>query len=146
MAAAAVILAASALDPLAADVREGRFETVQGAIGKRRTQIKGPAGGCTRYYLNIAGRQLQAYRSAYEVAPDAGYVRAYYLPRTRRLVNLERLPNPPLPSDAGEARDMFGRIARALVTHQSGETGRRARAAGRSIAAGPRTKIPIPAP
>jgi hypothetical protein len=45
VAAAAVILAAPAFDPLAADVREGRVETVQGAVGKRRTQIKGPAGG-----------------------------------------------------------------------------------------------------
>jgi hypothetical protein len=117
VAAAALILAAPRFDPLAADVREGRVETVQGAVGKRRTQSKGPAGGTTRYYLNIAGRQLQTYLSAYEAAPDAGYVIAYYLPRTRRLVNLERLPNPPLPSDPGEARDMFGRIARALVTH-----------------------------
>jgi len=120
VAAAAVILAAPAFDPLAADVREGRVETVQGAVGKRRTQSKGPAGGTTRYYLNIAGRQLQTYLSAYEAAPDAGYVRAYYLPRTRRLVNLERLPNPPLPSDPGEARDMFGRIVRGLVTHDQG--------------------------
>ena len=117
VAAAAVILVAPAFDPLAADVREGRVETVQGAVGKRRTQSKGPAGGTTRYYLNIAGRQLQTYLSAYEAAPDAGYVRAYYLPRTRRLVNLERLPNPPLPPDSGEARDMFGRIVRGLVTH-----------------------------
>src|SRR5580765_726585 len=117
VAAAAVILAAPAFDPLAADVREGRVETVQGAVGKRLTQSKGPAGGTTRYYLNIAGRQLQTYLSAYEAAPDAGYVRAYYLPRTRRLVNLERLPNPPLPSDPGEARDMLGRIVRGLVTH-----------------------------
>ena len=45
VAAAAVILAAPAFDPLAADVREGRVETVQGAVGKRRTQSKGPAGG-----------------------------------------------------------------------------------------------------
>jgi hypothetical protein len=70
----------------------------------------------TRYYLNIAGRQLRTYLSAYDAAPDAGYVRAYYLPRTRRLVNLERLPNPPLPSGPDEARDMLGRIARALVS------------------------------
>ena len=68
----------------------------------------------TRYYLNIAGRQLRTYLSAYDAAPDAGYVRAYYLPRTRRLVNLERLPNPPLPAGPEEARDMLGRIARAL--------------------------------
>ena len=40
VAAAAVILAAPAFDPLAADVRKGQVATVQGAIGKRRTQSK----------------------------------------------------------------------------------------------------------
>ena len=117
VAAAAMILIAPVFDPLAADVRDGRVEMVQGAVGKRRTQGKGPGGGITRYYLNISGRQLQTYLSAFEAAPDAGYVRAYYLPRTRKLVNLERLPNPPLPSSPEEARDMFGRIAHALATH-----------------------------
>jgi hypothetical protein len=38
VAAAAMILAAPAFDPLAADVREGRVETVQGAVDKRRRQ------------------------------------------------------------------------------------------------------------
>jgi hypothetical protein len=32
------------------------------------------------------------------------------------LVNLERLPNPLVPSGPGEVRDMFGRMARAFVT------------------------------
>jgi len=114
VAAAAVILAAPAFDPLAADVRQGRVETVQGAIGKRRVQSTARTGS-TRYYLTIEGRQLRTYLSAYDAAPDAGYVRAYYLPRTRRLVNLERLPNPPLPAGPDEARAMFGRIARAFV-------------------------------
>ena len=115
VAATAVILAAPAFDPLAADAREGRVETVQGAVGKRRVQSLARTGS-TRYYLKIGGRQLQTHLSAYDAAPDAGYVRAYYLPRTRRLVNLERLPNPPLPSDANEVRDMFGRMARAFVS------------------------------
>ena len=115
VAAAAVILAAPAFDPLAADVRERRVETVQGAVGKRRVQ-SGVRTGRTRYYLNIEGRRLLTYLSAYEAAPDAGYVRAYYLPRTRRLVNLERLPNPPLPAGPDEARGMFGRMARAFAT------------------------------
>jgi hypothetical protein len=115
VAAAAVILVAPAFDPLAADVRAGRVETVQGAVGKRRVQSTGRIRG-TRYYLNIGGRRLRTYLSAYDAAPDAGYVRAYYLPRTRRLVNLERLPNPPLPANPDEARDMFGRMARAFAT------------------------------
>jgi hypothetical protein len=114
LAAAAVILAAPMFDPLAADVREGRVESVQGAIGKRRVQSVARTGG-TRYYLNIGGRRLRTFRSVYDAAPDGGYVRAYYLGRTRRLVNLERLPNPPLPAGPGEARDMVGRMARAFV-------------------------------
>jgi len=113
--AAAMILAAPAFDPLAADVRGGRVENVQGAVGKRRVQSTARTG-FTRYYLNVAGRQFQTYSSAYDAAPDAGYVRAYYLPHTRRLVNLERLPNPPLPSGPDEARDMFAKMARAFVT------------------------------
>jgi hypothetical protein len=115
VAAAVMILVAPAFDPLAADVREGRVETVQGAVGKRRVQSMARTG-FTRYYLDIAGRQLQTYLSDYDAAPDAGYVCAYYLPRTRRLVNLERLPNPPLPSGPDETRDLFGRMARAFVT------------------------------
>jgi hypothetical protein len=113
--AALLILAAPSFDPLLADVREGRVDTVDGAIGKRRVQSMGRMNR-TRYYLIIAGKQLQTYLSAYEAAPDAGYVRAFYLRRTRRLVNLERLPNPPAPSSPGEFRDMMGRMARAFVT------------------------------
>ena len=83
--------------------------------------------GNTRYYLKIGDRPLRTYRSAWEQAPDVGYVRAYYLPRTRRLVNLERLPNPPLPANPDEARDMVGRIARAFVTDDSGARAARSR-------------------
>ena len=115
VAAAVMLLVAPTFDPLAADVRDGRVEAVEGAIGKRRVQSP-TKRAITRYYLNIGGRQLQTYLSAYDAAPDAGYVRAYYLPRTRKLVNLERLPSPPLPSGPDEARDMFGRIAAALVS------------------------------
>jgi hypothetical protein len=115
LAAAAVILTAPAFDPLAADVRDARVETVQGAIGKRRVQSVASTGGA-RYYLNIGGRRLRTHLSAYDAAPDGGYVRAYYLARTRRLVNLERLPNPPLPAGPDEARNMVGRMARAFVS------------------------------
>jgi hypothetical protein len=115
VAAAAVILAAPAFDPLAADVRDGRVEAVEGAVGKRRRQSTSRTGG-SRYYLTIGARQLRTYLSAYEAAPDAGYVRAYYLPRTRKLVNLERLPNPPLPAGPDEARGMFGRMARTFAS------------------------------
>jgi hypothetical protein len=115
LAAAAVILVAPVFDPLAADARGGRVKTVEGAVAKRRVQSAALTGP-TRYYLDIAGCELHTYPSAYDAVPDAGYVRAYYLPRTRRLVNLERLPDPPVPSGPGEARAMFGRMARAFVS------------------------------
>ena len=113
VAAAAVILVAPAFDPLAADVREGRVEAVEGAVGKR---VRSMPRAKSRYYLTIGRHQLRTYLSAYDAAPDAGYVRAYYLPRTRKLVNLERLPNPPVPAGPDEARGMFGRMARAFAT------------------------------
>jgi hypothetical protein len=115
MAAAAMILIAPTFDPLAADVQERRVEMVQGAVAKTRLRSTSRTG-LARYYLDIEGRRLRTFLSAYEAAPDAGYVRAYYLPRTRRLVNLERLPNPPLPSSPDEVRNMFGRMARAFFT------------------------------
>ena len=128
--ATAGILVAPAFDPLAADVRKGRVEVVEGASGKRRVQSYGHTRG-TRYYLIIGDRQLRTFQSAYDAAPDGGYVRAYYLSRTRKLVNLERLPNPPLPADPGQARDMFGRMARAFVTgDRAGFAEARADAAG----------------
>jgi hypothetical protein len=35
--------------------------------------------------------------SGWDTVPDTGYVRLFYLPRSRRVVNFERLPDPPLP-------------------------------------------------
>jgi hypothetical protein len=130
VAEAGVILAAPAFDPFAADVREGRVESIEGPIGKTRRQ-SATASARTRYYLNVGGRQLRTYKSDYDAAPDGGYVRAYYLPRMRRLVNLERLPNPAVPTNPGQARDMFGRMARAFATgDRAGFAEARADAAG----------------
>src|SRR5437588_164071 len=81
-------------DALSADVREGRVESVEGAIRKR--VVRGRASNS--FYLEIDRRRLQVSRSSYAAAPDAGIVRAYYLPRSRRVVNLERLPDPALPT------------------------------------------------
>jgi hypothetical protein len=129
-AAATLFLIGPAFDPLAADVRGNRVESVEGAIGKRRVTTMAHTRSVL-YYLIVGGRRLRTYRSAYDAAPDAGYVRAYYLPRTKKLVNLERLANPPLPKGPDEARDMFARVAGTLV---SGDRG--ARAEARANAAG----------
>jgi hypothetical protein len=83
---------------LTRDLREGRVEAVEGAI--RRGLSVNPGEDYEDCYLHIAGNRLACNRTAYEAAPQAGIVRAYYLPRSRRLINLERLANRPLPAGA----------------------------------------------
>jgi hypothetical protein len=49
LAIAAVLLVGPPLEPVNADVREGRLESVEGAIAKRTTGLKGSGAG-SRYY------------------------------------------------------------------------------------------------
>ncbi|HTK30045.1 MAG TPA: hypothetical protein VL309_10855 [Vicinamibacterales bacterium] len=116
LALAAVILVASGRDRLTADVREGRVEAVEGAIGKSRTQSTG-SGANARHYLDIAGRRLLALPLAYQAAPDGGIVRAYFLPRSGRVVNLERLPDRPLPAGPGAPAQVIKQMADAFRHH-----------------------------
>jgi hypothetical protein len=77
-------------DALTRDLRESRVESVEGAIGKRRV-----SGGRARstYFLDVGDRTFKVAMATYQAAPDAGWVRAYYLPLSRKVVNLELLPN-----------------------------------------------------
>jgi len=98
----AAILVARALtggDSITKDVRGGRVESVEGAITKRQVTNDGGGGGSsiTTFYLDVAGKRLEVSRDGYMAAPDAGWVRLYYLPKSRHVVNLERLPDPPVP-------------------------------------------------
>jgi hypothetical protein len=112
---ALVILLASGRNALTADLREGRLDVVEGAIGKHFVQGRG-AGGST-YYLDIAERHLRTSRRSYEAAPDAGVVRAYYLPRSRRLVNLEHLPDRPLPTGSDAPQQIVKTVINAIRRH-----------------------------
>jgi hypothetical protein len=86
---------------LTRDLREGRVEAVEGAISREGRGLPVNAGpNPERCYLHIAGKRLACGRTAYDAAPQAGIVRAYYLPRSRRLINLERLANRPLRAGA----------------------------------------------
>jgi hypothetical protein len=84
-------------DAISEDVRAGRVESVEGAITKYERQGRGSAAN-NSYYLDVNGKRLQAYRSWYLAAPAAGYVRLYYLPKSRRVINLEHLPDPVMPT------------------------------------------------
>lgn len=82
------------------DVEAGAVQSIEGAITKQTRQVD--AGGGLpglRYYINVANRQdgVQRYRcigELFEYAPEAGFVRLYFLPRSRWAVNVERIDGP----------------------------------------------------
>jgi len=86
-------------DRLTADVRRGTVSSVDGAIYKRAVRLSSIQGASPKppYYFDVAGQNFEVmWQSAFEAAPPAGYVRVFYLPRSRKAVNLERLPDPPV--------------------------------------------------
>jgi hypothetical protein len=99
-------------DPLTRDVKDGRVESIEGAVGKRRLSQSEPRG--RTYFLDVGDASFMVASGTYEAAPDAGFVRVYFLPRSRRVVNLERLADrtPPggevtLPGILGSLRASF---------------------------------------
>lgn len=83
-------------DSFDADLREGYVESVEGAIAKR-TVTTGGRSSTTVHYIDVEHKQMVAFRDQYEAAPDAGYVRVFYMPHSKRVVNLERLPDHAVP-------------------------------------------------
>jgi hypothetical protein len=116
LALAAILVVAARLEPVNADVREGRVESVEGAIAKAKSSV-GKGGSRSWYhYFDIAGRRVRATTRAYNAAPAAGYVRVYFFPRSRRVVNLEQLADPPIPSGSGAAQQIVQDYAHALLS------------------------------
>ncbi len=102
---------------LARDLRDGRVESAEGAIARSRQGVNAGAQP-DFYYLEVAGRRLRCGLAAYNAAPEAGIVRVYYLPRSRKVVNLERLPDGPLPAGALDDPSVLAReAAHALGSH-----------------------------
>lgn len=125
LAIAAIFVVAANVEPVNADVREGRVESIEGAIAKR-SRYQGNKNPSRSYYFDVGGRRLQALsRWSYDAAPDAGYVRVYFLPRSRRVVNLEQLPDQPIPTGSGAAQEIFQKYGQALM---SGDRAARAEA------------------
>jgi hypothetical protein len=87
-------------DALTKDLRSGRVEKVEGAIGRRTEDHEGEHKRWTDYYLQVAGQSFEVDGTAYRAAPDAGYVSLYVLPRSHVILNLERMPDRPLPAGA----------------------------------------------
>jgi hypothetical protein len=103
--AAGVLVCVSLLGggQLTRDLRQGRVDSTEGAVSKERDPMPTYAGpNPRRRYLEVGGRRLECDQGKFDAAPDAGIVRVYYLPRSRRVVNLERLADGPLPAGALE--------------------------------------------
>ena len=116
LAIAAALLVVPPFEPVNADVREGRLESVEGAIAKQTGGLTGRGAGY-HYSIIVGGRRLRApSRASFEAAPEAGYVRAYFLPRSCRIVNLEHLPDPPIPTGSGAAQEIVQNFAHALIS------------------------------
>jgi len=95
-AALAVALVAYGLvitDSLTRDLRAGAVQSVEGAIGKHTDYSHGSHSSITWYYLEVGGRNWEVGSLTYDAAPDVGWVRLYFLPRSHKVVNLERLPD-----------------------------------------------------
>jgi len=89
LAAFLIVRAVTGNDALTRDLHESRVESVEGAIGKRRRS----AGHKSLYYLDVGDRSFTVGPSTYHGAPDAGWVRVYYLPLSKMIVNIEQRPN-----------------------------------------------------
>jgi hypothetical protein len=97
IAAILVLRSVTGTDSVTEDVRAGRVESVEGAITKAHVTAHGRQSSITTYYFDVASKRMEVGKGAYDAAPDAGYVRVFYMPRSRRVVNFERLPDPVAP-------------------------------------------------
>ncbi len=121
VAAVALFRALPMQDPLACDLADGRLRVVEGAMETRVDRGWGTTAAATTYFLDIGDLHLRIPRFEYEALPRAGMARVWYLPRSRRAVNLERLPDPPLPagvldSPAAAVRTVLGGIVGAAAS------------------------------
>ncbi len=118
IAALLIVRALTGGDSITNDVRDGTVVSVDGAITKRVTTTSAGSSSTERYYLDVAGKRLQTGSAGFHAAPDAGYVRVFYLPRSKRVVNLQRLPGPVIPElDAASVRSMMQTMAAGAHHH-----------------------------
>jgi len=111
IAAILVVRAITGADALTRDLRNPRVGSVEGAVGRRRT----PGARTTRatYYIEVGDASFRIGRSTYEAMPEAGFVRLYYLPLSRHVVNIEQLPDAPVPPGV-TVRDMAASLKTAV--------------------------------
>jgi hypothetical protein len=116
--AAVELYRATALgDSLSQDLRSGSVQTIEGTFLKRRVTSDSRGSSMTWHYLEVNGRRFEVSGAIYEAAPEAGVIRLYFLPRSHKVVNMERLADRPLPPGVITPQAMIGTMAAAFRTH-----------------------------
>ena len=115
IAAFLVVRSISGGDALTRDLRRMRVDSKEGAIGKSRVSIPGE-GNLDLYYLEVGDSSFNVMPMTFDAAPDAGYVRLYFLPYSRKVVNLERLPDRPTQQSA-TVQDIARCLGTAVMSH-----------------------------
>lgn len=86
---------------LSRDLRQGRLESVTGPITKEQESAM-DVDSTSVYFLRVGGERFSVTQKASEAAPLGGQVRLYYLPQSRRVVNLERLAEGAIPTHSAQ--------------------------------------------
>lgn len=77
-------------NPLERDLRSPVLGFLEGDV-RKTVHRSSESGTAPTYSLHISGHTLSLEQNEYEAAPSGGRFRAYVLPRSRHLVNLEYL-------------------------------------------------------
>jgi hypothetical protein len=92
-----VVRALTGGDKITADVRAGRVQSIDGAIAKHVVHSQSGQSSSESHFLDVGGQRFETGPLGYAAAPDAGYVRLFFLPRSHRVVNLQLIPGPAVP-------------------------------------------------
>jgi hypothetical protein len=103
-------------DRLTRDLRDPRVESLEGPISRNVVMTNSTSASNDDYYLTVAGQRFKVGPHSYRAAPDAGYVRIYFLPISRHVVNLEHLPDRSLP-EGTTPRTMLQDLKQAMHSH-----------------------------
>jgi hypothetical protein len=110
---------------LARDLAEGRVETVEGPIERRRVDRQF-GGTRRRHFLYVGGRGYEVTRGQFDEAPTIGPVRLYALPRSHKVISLEPGGGEAKAPDGGSANYVGGQgddqsVASAIVGSWTGQ-------------------------
>lgn len=94
----AILYGLVAVNSLTRDLGEGRVASLEGAIGRHTEHSHSDRSDTTFYYLDVADEHFMVGRAEFDAAERPGWVRLYFLPRSRKVVNMERLPDRSVPS------------------------------------------------